>query len=46
MRVLQDIAFLHAPTKTLIQADLLFNLPPTEQVCLRASLTFSTIGER
>lgn len=27
----QDIAFLHAPTKTLIQADLLFNLPPTEQ---------------
>ena len=29
--LLQDIAFLHAPTKTLIEADLLFNLPPTEQ---------------
>lgn len=28
----QDIAFLHVPTRTLIQADLMFNLPPTEQV--------------
>ncbi|GAA5876699.1 hypothetical protein JCM1840_000765 [Sporobolomyces johnsonii] len=27
----EDIAFYHAPTKTLIEADLLFNLPPTEQ---------------
>ncbi|GAA5939304.1 hypothetical protein JCM3775_007183 [Rhodotorula graminis] len=27
----QDIAFLHVPTKTLIEADLLMNLPPTEQ---------------
>ncbi|KAG8717956.1 hypothetical protein FRC09_013382 [Ceratobasidium sp. 395] len=27
----QDIAFLHAASKTLIQADLLFNLPATEQ---------------
>ncbi|KAK4046103.1 hypothetical protein OIV83_006356 [Microbotryomycetes sp. JL201] len=28
---IQDVAFLHTPTKTLIQADLMFNLPPTEQ---------------
>lgn len=28
----QDIAFLHAPTRTLIEADLLLNLPPKEQV--------------
>ncbi|ELU37964.1 hypothetical protein AG1IA_08011 [Rhizoctonia solani AG-1 IA] len=27
-----DVAFLHAPSKTLIQADLLFNLPAKEQV--------------
>ncbi|CUA70786.1 hypothetical protein RSOLAG22IIIB_09123 [Rhizoctonia solani] len=27
----QDVAFLHAPSKTLIQADLLFNLPGKEQ---------------
>ena len=27
----KDIAFLHIPTKTLIQADLMFNLPATEQ---------------
>ncbi|KAJ2977413.1 hypothetical protein NQ176_g4385 [Zarea fungicola] len=27
----QDIVFLHSPTKTLIQADLLLNLPSTEQ---------------
>ncbi|GAA5991406.1 hypothetical protein JCM11641_004622 [Rhodosporidiobolus odoratus] len=27
----EDIAFYHAPTKTVIQADLLFNLPPKEQ---------------
>ncbi|GAA5920048.1 hypothetical protein JCM6882_004113 [Rhodosporidiobolus microsporus] len=27
----EDIAFFHAPTKTVIQADLLFNLPPSEQ---------------
>lgn len=29
--VRQDIAFLHKPSKTLIEADLLFNLPPKEQ---------------
>ncbi|KNZ50293.1 hypothetical protein VP01_44g1 [Puccinia sorghi] len=28
----KDIAFLHVPSKTLIQADLLFNLPANEQV--------------
>ncbi|KAK4703291.1 hypothetical protein P7C70_g2925, partial [Phenoliferia sp. Uapishka_3] len=28
----EDVAFLHAPTKTLIEADLLFNLPCHEQV--------------
>ncbi|KAM0792030.1 hypothetical protein ACM66B_006257 [Microbotryomycetes sp. NB124-2] len=27
----EDVAFLHTPTRTLIQADLMFNLPPTEQ---------------
>jgi len=27
----KDIAFLHAPSKTLIVADLIFNLPATEQ---------------
>ncbi|GAA5846023.1 hypothetical protein JCM11251_007332 [Rhodosporidiobolus azoricus] len=27
----EDIAFYHGPSKTMIQADLLFNLPPTEQ---------------
>ncbi|GAA6060627.1 hypothetical protein JCM10212_006378 [Sporobolomyces blumeae] len=27
----EDIAFYHAPTKTLIEADLLMSLPPTEQ---------------
>jgi hypothetical protein len=27
----KEIAFLHKPTKTMIQADLLFNYPPTEQ---------------
>ncbi|KIY71384.1 hypothetical protein CYLTODRAFT_369527, partial [Cylindrobasidium torrendii FP15055 ss-10] len=27
----KDVAFLHTPSKTLIEADLLFNLPPTEQ---------------
>ncbi|GAA6020472.1 hypothetical protein JCM10207_000014 [Rhodosporidiobolus poonsookiae] len=27
----EDLAFYHAPSKTLVQADLLFNLPPTEQ---------------
>lgn len=30
--IAQDIAFLHAPTRTLIEADLLLNLPPKEQV--------------
>ena len=30
--LVQDIAFLHAPTRTLIEADLLLNLPPKEQV--------------
>ena len=28
----KDVAFLHIASKTLIQADLLFNLPATEQV--------------
>jgi hypothetical protein len=28
---MKDVAFLHAPSKTLIQADLLFNLPGNEQ---------------
>ncbi|KAG8863991.1 hypothetical protein FRB96_006864 [Tulasnella sp. 330] len=27
----RDVAFFHAPSRTLIEADLLFNLPPTEQ---------------
>ncbi|BGP20781.1 hypothetical protein JCM10213_008918 [Rhodosporidiobolus nylandii] len=27
----EDIAFYHAPSKTVVQADLLFNLPPKEQ---------------
>ena len=27
-----DVAFFHPATKTMIEADLLFNLPPTEQV--------------
>ncbi|KAG8863503.1 hypothetical protein FRB96_008243 [Tulasnella sp. 330] len=27
----KDVAFLHAPSRTLIEADLLFNLPATEQ---------------
>lgn len=34
----KDIAFLHKPTKTLIQADLLFNLPANEQVRLFSPL--------
>lgn len=33
----QDIAFLHAPTKTMIEADLLLNLAPHEQVSLSES---------
>lgn len=33
----QDIAFLHAPTRTLIEADLLLNLPPKEQVSTHVS---------
>lgn len=28
----KDVAFLHIASRTLIQADLLFNLPATEQV--------------
>ncbi|GAA5986870.1 hypothetical protein JCM10908_000933 [Rhodotorula pacifica] len=39
----EDIAFLHAPTRTLIEADLLLNLPPKEQYersTKRASLPF------
>jgi hypothetical protein len=28
----KDVAFLHAPSKTLMVADLIFNLPATEQV--------------
>jgi hypothetical protein len=34
----KDVAFFHEPTKTLIEADLLFNLPPTEQVSSGFSL--------
>ncbi|KAL8291659.1 hypothetical protein RQP46_001917 [Phenoliferia psychrophenolica] len=43
----EDIAFLHVPTKTLIEADLLFNLPPTEQYSkstLRSSVPIFTSG--
>lgn len=29
-----DVAFFHAPSKTLVQADLMMNLPPLEQVRL------------
>ena len=29
----KDVAFFHPASKSLIEADLLFNLPPTEQVC-------------
>ncbi|CAA2990712.1 Hypothetical predicted protein [Olea europaea subsp. europaea] len=36
-----DIAFLHAPTKTLIQADLLFNLPAKEQYQHNPSSAFA-----
>ena len=28
----KDVAFLHKDSKSLIEADLLFNLPPNEQV--------------
>jgi len=37
----KDVAFLHGPSKTLIQADLLFNLPPKEQYS--KSQSWSTI---
>ena len=44
----QDVAFLHGPSKTLIQADLLFNLPGTEQYSKSNSSGkfpfFSTLG--
>ena len=30
-KLTEDVAFFHASSKTLIEADLLFNLPPTEQ---------------
>lgn len=39
----QDVAFLHVPTKTLIEADLMFALPPTEQV---SRLAFAEIPLR
>jgi len=29
----KDVAFLHKPSKSLIEADLLLNLPANEQVC-------------
>lgn len=29
----KDVAFLHMPSKSLIEADLLLNLPANEQVC-------------
>ena len=29
----KDVAFVHKPSKTLIEADLLFNMPALEQVC-------------
>lgn len=38
----KDVAFLHVASKSLIQADLLFNLPATEQV----GSTSSFVGER
>lgn len=41
----QDIAFLHVPSKTLIEADLLFNLPATEQVCFNSFIPYSLMTE-
>ena len=36
----KDVAFFHPASKSLIEADLLFNLPPTEQVRFPSSLFF------
>jgi hypothetical protein len=36
----KEVAFLHSPSKTLIAADLIFNLPATEQVVLFFFTTF------
>ena len=33
----KDVAFLHVPSRTLIEADLLFNLPSREQFSLTGS---------
>jgi hypothetical protein len=38
----KDIAFLHAPSKTLMVADLIFNLPATEQVFLCSDMSGNT----
>lgn len=34
----KDVAFLHAPSKTLMVADLIFNLPAMEQVFLYSDM--------
>ena len=36
----KDIAFYHKASKTVIAADLLFNIPGTEQVCRPSNLHF------
>ena len=35
----KDVAFFHQASKTMIEADLLFNLPATEQVRLHCTCT-------
>jgi len=40
----KDVAFFHPASKTLIQADLLFNLPPTEQYSRSKSFVFGKIS--
>lgn len=37
----KDVAFLHKDSKSLIEADLLMNLPPQEQVGTRILLLYS-----
>ncbi len=34
----QDVAFYHVASKSLVVADLIFNLPGTEQVCISSPL--------
>ncbi|KDQ60115.1 hypothetical protein JAAARDRAFT_32487 [Jaapia argillacea MUCL 33604] len=41
-----DVAFLHKPSKTLIEADLLFNLPATEQYSKSKSSASNFIANR